>query len=128
VGDKGVHRCRYAILPHNEGFGAESVVRPAYMFNYAPVVKSGCAQMPSLVNVDAANIIVETVKPCEDAQNAYIMRLYEATGDWTNARLSFGHDVKSVRVCNMLEEELSEDVGGRLTFRPFEIKTVKVRY
>ena len=127
AGDKGVHRCRYAVLPHDEGFGAESVVQPAYRFNYAPVMKRGSAQQSSLACVDAANVIIETVKPCEDAQNAYILRLYEATGDWTKAKLSFGHGVKSVKICNMLEEEQA-DAGDNLTFRPFEIKTVKVCY
>jgi alpha-mannosidase len=127
IGDRGIHRCRYAILPHAAGFGAESVVRPAYAFNYAPVAKEGAAQQASLVSVDAANVIIETVKPCEDAQNAYILRMYEATGDWTNAKLSFGHAVKAVKICNMLEEEQG-DAGEQLSFRPFEIKTVKVCY
>jgi alpha-mannosidase len=127
IGDKGVHRCRYAILPHAEGFSAESVVRPAYQFNYTPVLKTGCAEQSSLANVDAANVIIETVKPCEDAQNAYILRMYEATGDWTYAKLSFGHAVKAVKICNMLEEEQG-DAGEQLAFRPFEIKTVKVCY
>jgi len=128
IGDKGVHRCRYAILPHDEGFGAESVVRPAYMFNYAPVAKDGCAQQASLVNVDAANIIIETVKPCEDAQRAYIVRLYESVGDWTCTRVSFGHDVASVKVTNMLEEVQGDADCASLVFRPFEIKTLKVEY
>jgi len=54
--------------------------------------------------------------------------MYEATGDWTQAKLSFGHNVKSVQLCNMLEEEQADVENGMLTFRPFEIKTVKVSY
>ncbi|MBR2949520.1 MAG: alpha-mannosidase [Lachnospiraceae bacterium] len=127
-GDKGIHRCRYAILPHIGGFAAENVVRPAYQFNYEPVVQSGCAEKASLVKTDAANVIVETVKPCEDAQNAYILRLYEAVGDWVSTKLAFGHDVKALRLCNMLEEEQGDAKCDGLVFRPFEIKTVKVYY
>jgi alpha-mannosidase len=92
------------------------------------VVKAGCGTQTALANVDAANVIIETVKPCEDAQNAYILRMYEATGDWTSAKLSFGHGVKSVKECNMLEEELSDADCGAIVFRPFEIKTIKVAY
>ena len=126
VGDKGRHYCRYAILPHAEGFGAESVVRPAYAFNYLPA--KGYAADASFVCTDKANIIIESVKPCEDAQNAYILRLYEAVGDYTRAALTFGHEVKAVYACNMLEEEQHAADPAQLVFKPFEIKTVKVCY
>jgi len=128
VGDKGVHRCRYAILPHIGGFSAENVVRPAYQFNYTPVLQSGCGDKDSLVRVDVTNVIVETVKPCEDTQNAYILRMYESAGDWVSAKLAFGHDVKALRLCNMLEEEYGDADCENLIFRPFEIKTIKVCY
>jgi len=127
-GDKGVHRCRYAILPHAAGFGAESVVQPAYRFNYLPVIEAGAAEAASLLSVSAPNIIAETVKPCEEAQNAYILRLYESVGDWTSASVSFGHPVKAVKVCTMLEDNEADADPAALTFRPFEIKTLKVYY
>ena len=91
-------------------------------------MQSGCAGEDQLVSVAAANVIVETVKPCEDAQKAYILRLYESTGDWVCTKLDFGHDVKSVKICNMLEEELEDAEPAKITFRPFEIKTIKVCY
>ncbi len=97
------------------------------MFNYAPVLKPGCAQQDSLVSVDAASII-ETVKLCDDAQNAYVLRLYESTGDWTSAKLRFGHEVKAVKLCDMLEEEQGDADCEKMVFRPFEMKTIKVCY
>ncbi len=125
-GDKGRHYCRYAILPHAEGFGAKSVIQPAYMFNYLPM--QGFAAQDSLVSVNAANVIIEAVKPCEDAQNAYILRLYDAAGDYSRVSLRFGHEVKAVLECNMLEEELHTADPSALVFKPFEIKTIKVCY
>ena len=127
-GDMGRHRCRYALLPHCAGFGAESVIQPAYRFNYEPFAVSGQADVKSLLSIDAPNIIIETVKPCEDAQKAYIVRLYEAAGDWTSAKLNISHAVRSVKECNMLEEEQCNADCGKLTFRPFEIKTLKIAY
>ena len=124
LGDKGRHYCRYAILPHAQGFGAESVIQPAYAFNYQPV--PGFAAEESFLRVDKANIIIEAVKPCEDAQNAYIVRLYEAAGDYTRAALSISHAVNAVHACNMLEEEQKQADPAQLVFRPFEIKTLKV--
>lgn len=125
-GDKGRHFCRYAILPHAGGFGARSVIQPAYMFNYLP--NPGFASCNSLLTVDAPNVIVEAVKPCEDVQDAYILRLYEAAGDYTRASLRFGHEVKALCECNMLEEEQAAAGPAQIVFRPFEIKTIKVCY
>ena len=130
-GDKGRHFCRYAILPHASGFCAETVVRPAYAFNYLPIANAGDCMMPQLASVDLPNIIIETVKPCEDADNAYILRLYEATGAYSKATLTLNHDVKGIALTDMLEEvqeKLPLSREATLTFKPFEIKTVRVAY
>ncbi|HOD02392.1 MAG TPA: glycosyl hydrolase-related protein, partial [Clostridiales bacterium] len=77
------------------------------------------------------NIIVESVKPCEDSQRAFIARLYECEGGFVNTKINFFEGAKSVQETNMLEEPLGEiiDVNSCcLTFKPFEIKTVKVFY
>lgn len=126
AGDKGRHYCRYAIVPHAEGYSARSVIQPAYMFNYLPT--AGFAADASLVRCDAPNAIIEAVKPCEDAQNAYILRLYDAVGDYTTTALTFSHPVKAVYECNMLEEEQQQLDPAHITLKPFEIKTIKVCY
>ena len=126
AGDKGRHYTRYAILIHAEGFGAKSVIQPAYAFNYLPV--QGFMADHPLVTVDKDNIIIESVKPMEDKENAYILRLYDAAGDYSKVTLSFGHEVKRMSVCNMLEEEKEAVLDSTLTFKPFEIKTIKVEY
>ena len=81
--------------------------------------------------MDAANVIVETVKPCEDAQNAYIVRLYEAEGSYTDAKITLPSEAKAAELDNMLEEKISclgEDKNFTLGFKPFEIKTIKIYY
>ena len=127
TGDHGLNVFRYAILPHG-AFSAERVVAPAYAFNYAPVVIEGRLNMPPLVSVAHANVIVETVKPCEDAQSAYILRLYEAAGDWTRTSLRFARKPDAVIECNMLEDELAQVNPDDLVFEPFRIRTFKVVY
>ncbi len=130
-GDKGRHVCRYAILPHAGDFSAETVVRPAYTFNYLPIVKAGECALPSLASIDLPNVLIETVKPCEDADSAYILRLYEATGAYSKATLSLNHEVRAMALTDMLEEVREELPSGKevaLTFKPFEIKTVRVAY
>ena len=127
MGDHGMNIFRYAILPHGI-FGAESVIAPAYAFNYAPVMLGGRLDMPPLVSVAHPNVVVETVKPCEDTQSAYILRLYEAAGDWTRTSLRFAQKPDAVIECNMLEAELAQVDPDNLVFEPFRIRTFKVVY
>ena len=132
-GDKdGMHHTVYSFLPHSrDGFSIDTVVNPAYALNYPVLAAKGDYSAPELARIDRSNIIIETVKPCEDAQRAYIVRLYEAEGTQTNATLTVPAHTKNVRITNMLEDEqasLAFENGIPLRFRPFEIKTVKVEY
>ncbi len=130
-GDKGEHRCVYSFLPHNCGFDTKSVVRPAYELNVPPVVTPGDYSVTPLASVEADNIIIETVKPCEDGGKAFILRLYEAEGAYTPAKVKLFDGAKAADITNMLEEtreKLSDTKNVELVFRPFEIKTLKVYY
>ena len=131
-GDKGIHFCTYALLPHLGSMDAENVIRPAYLLNEKPIIVSGHVPLESLLSIDAPNVIAETVKPAEDAGNCFVVRLYEAEGTCTPVRLAFpGLTVRRIEETNMLEEtterlEVQQEIS--LTFRPFEIKTLKIAY
>lgn len=130
-GDKGIHKCTYAFLPHFGGLSAEEVIYPAYELNERPLLAEGVVQQESLVRVETDHIIIETVKPLEKQGRGFILRIYEAEGAADTTTLTFGFPVKGLEETNMLEEtecrfEPSEQL--ELTFRPFEIKTLKVSY
>ncbi|MBO7319389.1 MAG: alpha-mannosidase, partial [Clostridia bacterium] len=130
-GDKGLHRAIYSFLPHNCAFGAEAAIQPAYKLNIPHIVASGAYEANALVNVDKPNIIVESIKPCEDEDKAFIVRLYEAEGTRTNSVITFADTINKFAVTNMLEEEIDSAINGntlKTQLRPFEIKTVKVYY
>ncbi len=134
-GDKGVHYATYSLLPHNGAFCAKDTILPAYMLNNPVLAAKGAYEMVNLGTTDKANIIVEAIKPLEDSieagEKAYILRVYEAEGCYTNATLNFGFTPKAVAVTNMLEEVKSELEAAQslnLTFNPFEIKTLKISY
>ncbi len=127
-GDKGVHKTVYSFLPHNSGFTTEDVIRPAYEMNIPVVQGKGDYEAVALVVPSAANVIVESIKPCEDNEKAFIARLYETEGTYTNSAIRFFDGAKKVEVTNMLEEVESEVTGNDFTFRPFEIKTLKITY
>ena len=129
-GDKGLHRCVYSFLPHNCGFNVNSVIKPAYELNIPPVISQGEYKTTPLIEVEADNIIVETVKPCEDNERAFIVRMYDAEGAYTRTAVKFFNGAKSAEITNMLEETVEAiDVNAvSLEFHPFEIKTVKITY
>lgn len=132
LGDKdGIHVCTYSFLPHTGSFNAENVIRPAYELNVPVVETAGEASLAKLVSVSAPNVFVEAVKPCEDGEKAYIVRMYEAEGTYTHSSVSFADLAKNVSVTNMLEEVISELPTAEkyeIEFKPFEIKTFKVTY
>lgn len=130
-GDHGLHRTVYSFLPHEGAFSAENVIQPAYELNIPVVVGKGDFDTVALVVPDESNIIVESIKPCEDNEKAFIARLYEAEGAFTIADVAIFDGAKNVEVTNMLEEtEMTIGAAERIRFefRPFEIKTLKISY
>ncbi len=127
-GDRGIHKTVYSFLPHIGGFGAGNVIRPAYELNIPVIAGKGDFEAIPLVVPEEDNVIVEAIKPCEDNEKAFIVRLYEAEGTFTNCSVKFFEGAKKVEITNMLEEVQQAFDGDVLTFRPFEIKTLKITY
>ena len=130
-GDKGIHECTYAFLPHMGSLSADSVIQPAYRLNEKPFAVAGNLPMESLVSLDCDHVIAETVKPMENNGRGFILRLYEAEGAAEKTVLTFGFPVKGLAETNMLEEVQTEYPAARqleLEFRAFEIKTIAVWY
>lgn len=134
-GDKGIHEVVYSLLPHEGGFGAEAVIRPAYELNVPLFVQYGMAlpEAQSFASVDASNVIIETIKRAEE-DDAFVLRLYEAErSSVRGAKLRLNANPRKVALTNLLEDELvelsvDEEREVKLDFRPFEIKTVKVYF
>ena len=120
----------YSLLVHNCGFSAESVVKPAYELNVPAYAVKGACSLPSFASASAPNIIIETVKPAEDGSDAYVLRAYECEGTKTKCCIDLSSSVSKAVNTNMLEDERETlDVQNGsipLSFRPFEIKTIKI--
>ena len=131
AGDHGMHHTVYSFLPHNTAYCAETVIQPSYLLNVPHIVSDGSFDLKPLANVDKPNIIIETIKPCEDEEKAYIIRAYEAEGTQTNCEIKLCEEIKSAELTNMLEQSISDKQNTNtldLTFKPFEIKTIKAYY
>jgi alpha-mannosidase len=132
VADMGRHRFRYALLPHPGTFQEAGVVHEARRFNAPMRLCPTGADLgeTSWFTVEPAGVVIDTVKQAEDSDDL-IVRLYEAGGTRTRARLRSCLPVQSVTRCNLLEEE-----EGRLAWRtggvsfdlsPFQVVTLKLR-
>lgn len=137
VQDREHHSFTFSIYPHAGRVSDSGVVNEAYNVNfplYAVPSKAHEGNLPSeysLVNCDKNNIVIETVKIAEDSDSV-IVRAYETWNAKTPAALTFASNIKEATECNLLEEE-DEAVayeGNTLTatFKPFEIKTFKIKF
>jgi alpha-mannosidase len=130
MADKGIQTFTYSIFYWIGSFSDSAVVREGYELNYPVLVQPGDAGEASIFNLDAANIIIETLKMAEDGSEDIIVRLYEAKRNSTHCTLSTMLPVIKATQTDMLEKNVKELTvsNGKieLDFRPFEIKTVRL--
>lgn len=119
--DKGEHRFRYALYPHEGALGADTVKR-GYAFNYRPRLTSEKDLAAPFDFDGGSSVMLETVKFGEDCGT--VLRLYECLGATSVATLKA--EGKEVYVCNLLEDEICK-APQKLTFAPFEIKTILIK-
>jgi len=129
--DRGLQEFTYSFYCWDGPLFDSGVVRQAYELNCPVRAVAGSAGEKSLLSVDVPNVIVETVKPAEDGGGDVIVRLYECMRTATRCTLSTALAVKSAALTDMMEEN-PVDVpvnGGKvaMTFRPFEIKTLRLK-
>jgi alpha-mannosidase len=74
---------------------------------------------------------VETIKPAEDQSGDIIIRLYECMKAATRTTISTALKSQKIYSCNMLEKTEGDAISNRnevtLEFRPFEVKTLRLR-
>lgn len=132
--DRGMHSFTYSLMPHSGDWREAQVTQRAYELN-APVRASSThtklSGSGSFLEVDSEHVIVETIKVAQNG-DGLIVRLYECHNQRGKLQLRFGRPVASAELANMLEETLGaaevQDGAVVLNVRPFEVKTVRVRF
>lgn len=119
--DIGTHAFSYAIYPHREKLNDSDVVARAYAFN-SPIEIADGGDIDCPISVVGDGVIMETVKPSEDASGT-IVRLFESKGRDCTASLVTDFACKASE-CDMLENVLGDCDASELHFRPWEIKTI----
>ena len=128
--DMGQHSFTYSYYVWDGSFMDSNVVREGYELNVPVTEAAGTVTPASMMSVDAANIIIDTVKAAEDGSGDIIVRLYECKRAATDAVLTVNLPFTKARLCNLLEEDQGElavhDGRISLSFHGFEVKTVRL--
>jgi len=135
--DMGKHTIEYALYPHAGDWRKAQTPRRGWEFN-TPLVTlltdSHAGSLPaaeSFFSVEPNNVIMPVVKKAEDSE-AQILRLYEAAGKDSNAKITLPAKPKSVQIVNLMEEQPKNlKVTGREITVPighYEILTLKIAY
>ena len=121
--DRGMQRFTYAFYPFDGAFADADVPQKAAEQN-EPVIFSGIADgLGPIFLADARNILVETIKPADTADNALLVRAYEAMGKQTDCAFTANPRITKIVETDMLEENPQAVNPGRVHFGSFEIKT-----
>ena len=121
--DRGKHEFTYALYPHRGALSEETLSR-AYRLNKPSVPFTGKHGFGPIVAVDNGEIVAELVKKAYHG-NALVVRLYESQGKDAVAALKTDFAYKNAYETDLMEENETPVDPKDLTFRPFEIKTVK---
>lgn len=134
--DLGRMQCTYALVPHVGAVDLPHISAMAYALNNpmqalpASGERSILPESYFLVESNRSNVVCEVVKEAEDSEDT-VIRLYENSNSKTRATLTFGFDVESVTLCDLMENEIEplevRDNKVTLIFGAFEIHTLKVK-
>ena len=140
LADRGRHEFTYSIYPHAGSWSDAQVVRRGQELNQPLLarilegLRPGNRPLPaekSFFTVAGEGVILDALKLAEDG-SGLVLRLYEANGKEAQANLRCFHAPQAAALTDLLEKEIAplalKDGGIALSFRPFEIKTVKVRF
>lgn len=130
--DQGLQEFTYAIYPYVGSFHESDVVRQGYELNVPMLTAPYEGVSQSYFSISNPSIILETIKPAQDGSEDLILRLYESHGSHAQSKLSMYLPVECVYETSMLEKEIGREFEIRcnqisLEFRPFEIKTLRMK-
>jgi alpha-mannosidase len=124
----------YAVVPHAGDWRQAGIYRDGLEFNHpllAYPMATHAGALPNrwgFVDIAAKNIVVAALKPGPDG--AAVLRVYEAAGQATSAKIRLSPQIDSAEEVNLMEDPGCKlavaDNTLQIEFRPFEIKTIKL--
>jgi len=124
--DKGTHTIKYSLYPHAGDYSDAETVKYAYSLNNPLIVSEKEVELPMFASVSNKNVVIETVKQAESGEGT-VIRLYESAGLPAIAKLSVEGGYSQANETDMLENVIGPVNPGKLSFSPYEIKTLLIR-
>ncbi len=130
--DQGMQVFTYAYLPHTGGLTESNVWSEAVQLNRAPLTFADrAAKVPAPFSLSGGSVSLEVVKKAEKSDDL-IVRLVETAGSATTCALHTALGSVKLIETNLIEWEEYKTTEFRdgtveLAFKPFEIRTFKVR-
>lgn len=130
--DQGVHRFAYRLV---SGAAIADAVDAGYRLNLPLRERAAAGPVAPLVSVEGLGagrhgVVVESVKLAEDRSGDLVVRVYEALGARTRARVSWDLRAAGASIVDLLERELEplpDAAGGTVVrLRPFQILTLRI--
>jgi alpha-mannosidase len=129
--EHGKHTFAFRVIPYCDGFKNSKTIEVAQELN-SPIniLKEVCCSIATRCKIVPSNIVLSVIKTAEDGSGDMILRLYEAVGERTVAKIELsGFD--TAWYSNLLEGKEKEfSFQGnilRVNMNPFEIKTIRIK-
>lgn len=133
--DRGEHEFTYSLYPPCRNWRDAHVVREAAALNTPLRIIAGeqgglYPELHCWMDFHSDHVILDTIKSSEDGSGS-VLRLYESSGGRSEAvlrGLSSGVRIYEASLLEEEQEELQPEQGKlRLKFKPYEIKTIKIK-
>ncbi len=131
--DQGEHLFTYALCAHAGDWKESDSPRTGRAFNTPLLVFEGTPAFTSAAPFTLASesIMIDSVKRSEDGRGL-IIRMHEMYGKSGRAKLEFVRNPRSVFETDLMENPVRrcivKDASAGLSFRKFEIKTLKIQF
>ncbi len=132
--DQGEHRFAYSLLPHHGALMESDVIAEAASLNQGLVMFDGLRVDSTLglpVRLTGEGVSLEVVKKAEK-EACWVLRVVETRGCETTAQLELTNPDAVLQETDLMEwndnTPLSDDDKMALRFKPFEIRTFKLRF
>jgi alpha-mannosidase len=141
--DKGQHRFTYSLYPHAGTWREAGSIQRAAELNQPllwRIVEGGQAGTlkpgETLLTCTSESVLVSALKLAEDQPQAgaqVIVRLYETQGRRSHAIITSSRPIQHAEETNLIEDRkrplpVLGDHQTRLSFKPHQIRTVRLRY
>jgi alpha-mannosidase len=135
--DEGLHEFTYSLYPHGGSWRDALTVRRGFELNYPLLVRQierhegELKDQNSFLGVQGDNVVLTATKKAEDG-NRLILRFYEWAGKESDVKLRLPAGALEVSETDLMERPVRtlsfEDGGVTVHTKPYEIKTVGVRF